>query len=265
MASKTLDIIGYHLGTRVDIQTLKSQLKLTLVYHDLTELVYELGKNSYLLIHDYGSLVFLGATKKKQEAWLKKVRSASGVGASDLDPEYYLVELNARAKYQVLFDKIVLKKMNHEIARVLMLSIAQSIALDHYTAQSEQLLKEISIHTTELEKRGAFSIRGRNLAKYMGRTMNLKNKIVGNLYVFDTPTEIWNDELLDRIHTDLHRELDIDQRYRSLKDNLETIKESLDFFNEFNQHTHSSRLEWIIILLILFEIVKPFFDQWMAG
>lgn len=259
--AKELSIVGYHLGSRLDIKIIKNSFTFKCVYFDPTELIYTEDGLNFFQIHDYGSIVFFGIENTKQNEIIASIRRLMNLETTELKSENYIVEVDPGSPYKVLFDRIVIDKMNLEIARILMLGIAQSIALDNYTEQANQLLEEISIHTAELEKQGRFSITGKALVKYIGRTANLKNVIASNLYIFDSPTMTWNDELLNRINTDLARELDISARHKNLQESVQTIKESLEMFNDFHQHAHSAKLEWIIIFLILFEIVKSIVDS----
>ena len=92
--------------------------------------------------------------------------------------------------------------------------------------------------------------------KYIGRLLNLKNKITQNIYIFDSPNITWNDEYLNVINTDLSRELDITLRHSSLQESLNTVRENLEIFKDINQHSHSSTLEVIVIVLIAIEILN---------
>ena len=60
---------------------------------------------------------------------------------------------------------------------------------------------------------------------------------------------------------ELSNELDIVNRHNGLQHNLDVIKENLDLFKDIMQHKHSSMLEWIIIILILFEILQVFIEN----
>ena len=113
----------------------------------------------------------------------------------------------------------------------------------------------------ELEEKGKFSIKGKNLLKYIGRLLNLKNKIAQNIYIFDSPNLTWNDEYLNVINNDLSRELDIKLRHSSLQESLNTVRENLEIFKDINQHSHSSKLELIVIILIAIEIINIFIDK----
>ena len=91
--------------------------------------------------------------------------------------------------------------------------------------------------------------------RYIGSTLNIKNKISENLYIFDSPMMAWQDERMNQINARLNEDFEIHYRYNSIKEQLNVIQENLELFKDINLHNHSSFLEWIIILLILFEVI----------
>jgi uncharacterized Rmd1/YagE family protein len=66
---------------------------------------------------------------------------------------------------------------------------------------------------------------------------------------------------LSQLDTMLSEELDFKNRYHGMQSSLNVIRENHEFYKDMLQHKHSSMLEWIIIILILFEIVQIFIDQ----
>ncbi|MFN8256164.1 MAG: RMD1 family protein [Bacteroidales bacterium] len=255
------NIAGYHLGERLDLKNLKNSLAFNCIYEDPTELVYQKDPNKYFQVFDYGSIVFFGIDSIQQTDIIGLIRNILEIGNIELTGEFYDVEVLPEAQYKVLFDKIVINELNLDLIKILMLNIAQSAALEYYTLQSNILLSETSKFTDELEEKGVFTIRGKKLLKYIGRTLNLRNKIVNNLYIFDSPKIAWNNEFLNQVDIDMSRELDISLRYRSLQENLNVVKENLEIFKDLNQHSHSSSLEWIIIILIAVEILNLIFEK----
>lgn len=71
--------------------------------------------------------------------------------------------------------------------RIIMLNVAQSVALDYYSQQTAALLEETNHHTQVLERKGRLDLSGSKMIRYIGRTLNLKNWISENLYIFDSP------------------------------------------------------------------------------
>lgn len=254
--------IGYHLGGRLELKKLKQSLTYTCIYSDPTEILYQLDEQSYLHIFDYGSIVFFDVDKTTQTNIINAIRNILDLEKNDLESEEMDVEINAQiSRSIVLFDKVVIKELNLDIIKIIVINIAQSIALDYYIEQSNQLLEEIAVFTNRLEESGKLSIKGKSLIKYIGKVLNIKNKLTRNLYIFDSPLSTWDDKFLDQLNRELSHELDIKIRHKSLQENLTTISENLEIFKSINEHSHSSSLEWIIIILIAVEIANMFFDK----
>lgn len=256
-----IKVIGYHLGERFDLKRLRNSLTFNCVYEDPTELIFEIADSACFQCFDYGSIVFFGVNEVTQTEIINALRNILEIGRSGWNVEHFDVEIREDAPYKTYFDKIVIKETDPDISKILMINVAQSVALDFYIEQSNALVAETAKFCTELEEHGTYSLKGKKLLKYIGRTLNLRNKITSNLYIFDNPQLTWNDEFLNVVNNDLNRELDISLRYKCLQDNLNTVQENLEMFNGLHQHAHSSTLEWIIIILIAVEIVGFVLDK----
>ena len=65
-------------------------------------------------------------------------------------------------------------------------------------------------------------------------------------------------EALNNLNTALKQSFDIKDRYRYIFERIGIIKEDLELFKDIMDHKESSKLEWIIIILILVEVVDLF-------
>ena len=253
--------IGYHLGERLDLKLIKNSLAFHCVYADPTELIYETSQYSWFQVFDYGSVVFFGIEKTLQTDIIGSIRKIGALAVNELESEQIDIEMVPESPTKVLFDKILVNHINVDVAKIIMLNIAQSVALDYYIDQTNILLEQTAYFSNELEEKGRFSIKGKKLLKYIGKALNLKNRIARNLYIFDSPDITWDDQYLNDLHAQLNMELDIRIRYRSLQESLDIIQENLEIYKDINQHSHSSTLEWIIIILIAVEIVNIFIGK----
>ncbi len=102
---------------------------------------------------------------------------------------------------------------------------------------------------------------GINLKKYIGRTLNIKNHITANLFIFDSPEETWEDENLNKLDDGLKKTFDLQARFRTILEGLGIVKENLELFKDILQYRNSTLLEWIIIILILVEVLNLFFEK----
>jgi required for meiotic nuclear division protein 1 len=174
--------------------------------------------------------------------------------------EEFQVETNA-SENKFGYNKIEIINADIETLRLIMLNVSQSVALDYYSELTEQLLEETNSHTQSLERKGRLDVSGKNLKKYIGKTLNLKNRIADNLYIFDSPPETWEDENLNKIDQGLKRTFDLQERFRDIREGLEIIKENLELFKDLLQYRNSTFLEWIIIILVFLEVLNLLIDK----
>jgi uncharacterized Rmd1/YagE family protein len=159
------------------------------------------------------------------------------------------------------FDQATLSSIQPSAIRIVMLNVAQSVTLDYYGQQSSILLEETKKYTTELEHHGKLRITSKNLTKFIAKTLNVKNRIVDNLYIIGSPEETWDDEYLNKIDKGLRNVFDYKVRFKDLDYQLQIIRENLELFKDLIQHKRANTLEIIIIVLILIEVINLFFEK----
>jgi uncharacterized Rmd1/YagE family protein len=215
---------------------------------------------SYVYVFKYGVVCFLDYDQSARDEFLKKI-SPFCKNPFDLKlSEEFEVETGCR-EYKFGYNKIEIIKPDVEVLRLIMLNVSQSVALDYYSEQTNLLLEETNYHTQSLERKGKLDISGASLKKYIGKTLNLKNRISENLYIFDSPPETWEHEDLNRIDVGLKRTFDLQERFRDIKEGLEIIKENLELFKDLLQYRNSTFLEWIIIILVALEVLNLLIDK----
>lgn len=254
-------VYGYHIANKLNIAVLQRKLVYDAIKVEPTELLLKTENNGLISIFNYGSIVFIDVEQHEQVKIMQTIRHLLELPDIELKSEAFDIEVDATRSCMVLFNKLIVDEWNEDLGQIIMLNIAQSVAMDFYMQQAEKLMEETRQYTTRLEMTGKLGLRGRTLLKFIGRVLNLKNGIVENLYVFDSPKMVWDDQKLNRLDTDLSRELDMQIRYKNLQENLSIIKENLDLFKDVSQHSHSSLLEWIIILLILVEVINMVLEK----
>jgi len=229
-----------------------------LVKRENSFLLFEYGNDTYLYLKDYGGVAFFGFDADSLQGVMSTLSNTLDVEFSDYSEE---MKVNVGSDEEEQYGEINIEALTVETAHIVCLNVAQSAALFHYQSISDELLENTRIHTNELEQEGKVSLKRKKLMKYIGSTLNLKNKISENLYVFATPMLAYENEKINAIDTHLNEELEIKYRYNAIKEQLNIIQENLDLFKDMNMHQHSSNLEWIIIWLILFEVIHVIIDQ----
>lgn len=249
--------VAYQVARTINIKISRQQLQWQLLFKDSDELFYSSSKDKYIYIFHYGMVSFFNMTNDERNEVLEQIKPF----CSDCFSEKLSEEVSIIVKpntIQVNFENIVLPELNAEIIRLVMLNASQSVALNRYSDITEELLIETNEHTLYLENKGKLDISGNKLKRFIGRVLNIKNKISENLYIFDSPEITWENEQFNKLNLDLKQSFDLKDRYRLIHDRIKIIKENLELFKDIMDHKESSRLEWIIIILILVEVVDMF-------
>ena len=251
---------SFQISDGIDVKSFKNIFASVLLYSDSDELFYNTGKEQYIYVFKYGVVCFLNHDEIKTSDFIKLLSPYCRNFFGHELKEDYEVETNADEN-KIGNNKIQLINTDKEIFRIIMLNVSQSVALDYYSDQTSLLLEEMNKHTFSLEKTGKLNISGNKLQRFIGKTLNLMNRITENLYIFDSTSSTWDDENLDKMDIELKKTFDLQSRYRGIHEELQIIKENLDLFKDIMQHRKSNFFEWIIIILILVEVLNLIFSK----
>ena len=250
-----LKVLAFQIADSVDIKSFKAAFTAEIYYADSEELFYNIDKEKLIYVFKYGIVCFLNHSEVEMTAFIQVISPYCRNLLSERLSEEFDIETHA-PKIKLGYNKIEITETDIEILRLIMLNVSQSVALDHYDQQTNILLEETNYHTQILEKKGKLDLSGINLKKYIGRTLNIKNRIAENLYIFDSPEETWEDENLNKLDIGLKKTFDLQARFRTIQEGLQIVKENLELFKDLLQYRNSVVLEWIIIILILVEVIN---------
>lgn len=257
-----LKTTAFQIADSINIKELKKGYVGKLLYSDSDELFYENDIDKYVYIFEYGVVSFFGFDQIEMTQFINLLYNYTDSALENKISEDFLIEIKP-GKTEVGYDKICINEIDSDIIRIIMLNVAQSVSLDYFTRLAEQLLNETKVYTHQLEIKGKANIKGKQLMKFIGKSLNLKNRISQNLYVFDSHPFAWENELHDKIDSNLKKAFDLFNRVKNFKEDIEIIKDNLDLFKDLMQHRTSSVLEWIIIWLILVEVVNMFIEKFL--
>ena len=250
-----MKVSAYQIADGIDLKSFKNSFKAPVHFSDTDEILYIIDADTFIYVFKYGVVTFLNYDETRISEFIRLITPfCKNLSEIRLSEEF---EIETGAKdIRVGFNKIEIISQDIEVLRLIMLNVSQSVALDHYSEVTNKLLIETNLQTQYLEKKGRLYISGRNLKKYIGRTLNLKSKIAENLYIFDAPPETWEDEALNKIDIGLKKTFDLQVRFRHIQENLQIIKENFELFKDIMQYRSSYVLEIIVVALILLEVIN---------
>ncbi len=258
---QTVKLTAILVSNQLDLKGIKNFLDIKPIADSSSELFYGFSGAKYQYYFNFGVMVFTGYSEDEIIWSVKAVQSfnRNPVTAWLRDDHVLQVEPGSDMRFQ--FGEVVLSTCDEKVIRIAMLNLAQSVAMDQYHAVTEQLLSEVKRFTYHLETSGKLSISRKNMLRFIGKALNTQNDVAENIYIFDAPELVWDDEYLDKLHQGLIRHFDLRMRFSELEYMMRIIEENLTVFREISNQRESSLLELIIIILILVEVFDLFISK----
>lgn len=247
-------IYAYQIAESIDLRLFRRNYTGKEYFANNSEAFYRSDNETYLYVFCYGVVVFCDYDEIKKSECIDFLKPyCKNILAEKMWDEFIVHQAESADVFG--YNEIHLSRLEPDVLRIVMLNVGQSAALDYFTQQVSVLLENTKSHTLELEKSGTLRANNKQLLKFIGKTLNMKNSIVENLYIIDSPDETWDDEYLNKIDRVLKNTFDLKDRFRDIDYQLQIVKENLDLFIDMMQHRRSHNLEIIVIVLILFEVI----------
>lgn len=247
--------VSYQIAEGIDLRAFRKAYPVEPEHEEPDELFYIVEGHRCLSVLQYGVVSMLDYDELRTAELLRFMEPYCRHLLEPRLSEEILID-TASSRFRLGYNSIEVTSGEPAILRIIMLNVSQSVALDYYSQLTAALLEETNRQTQVLERKGRLDISGKKMIRYIGRTLNLKNRISENLYVFDSPDVTWENETLNRVDVGLKNTFDLQIRFRNIRDELEIVKENLDLFKDLMQHRKSLTLEWIVIILILVEVLN---------
>ena len=260
-SDQTVKLYAFYIAESINLKQLKADFTGNLLTSSNSELFYSIGDNGYINIFNYGAVVFANFSTIEISKTINFLRNyCSTFFDKKLDEQYEII-MKKDSENFFSFNALHIPKITENVIKIVMLNLAHSVSLDYYTDVSEELLTAIKNFSIELETKGKLHISKKNMLKFIGKSLNTKNRIAENLYIFDAPEIVWEDEYIDKINRGLIESFELRNRHKEIEFTFKNIEDNLYMFLEINQHSESNRLEYIIIILIFIEVIDMFISK----
>lgn len=256
-------IIAYQIAENTNIKKFKTEYTGLLINSNSFELFYKY-QEGYIFVLNYGVVVFANVDDVQRSSFISLLTKYCLNHLDNRLQEDFTIEKRETTHPEFSYNSLSVNEINDDVIRIAMLQVAQSLALDFYQEVAQQLFDDTVHLTNQLETFGKLKISKRKLLKFIGKTLNTKNRIIDNLYIYDTPPVVWEDELLGKVNDGLTKTFDISIRFKELEYMLKRVESNLSVFVELANAEESKRLEWIVIILIFIEILHLFLNRFFV-
>lgn len=227
----------------------------TTLYRDVVHVVIE--KNNFLydaFFFSYGVTVFWGANRETGLQLIKEeIVPFEQQKSLEIESDTFTFDYGDAMK--IAEDEITLPNQSILTKLAISQGIAQSVRLGAFESSLQktfQLTKQIP---EDLATYGKISLSRKEIRRKMGELFIARNSVNLNMDVLDTPEFFWEYPELEPLYLMIANYLDIRTRVEILNQRLNVMHGLFEMLATELNHSHSNRLEWTIIWLIVIEVI----------
>lgn len=270
----TVDFRALVLAKEINLNTLAEHFgmnkkfrwedPLVLTGRNLTGIIND-PKEKYVYIFYFGSGVFINFSHheimdvvKYLEALEKNINARNPF----LYQDDFMLTIRPGVTQAVNFTEMVTDSFKDFYLEIISIVLAKSVALENIESDTDKLLDDIE-DIVDLLQRGNFSLSDRRLAKTSAMILRFKYNSLSYLMLLDKPDITWVNEDAGILFDELSEIFELEERYQTLRHKSEILMDITQVFTSLTHSSRDARLEWMIIILIAFEIILSLIDRFI--
>ncbi len=195
-------------------------------------------------------------TPVEEDTFIRNLRPRIKGEFAKPDEETAVVELSTEREEQIPpGGPIYLKTIMPEQLLIISDALAKSVILAHDEREVAAVFDIIEPFAHDLAKYGRTPGGRRTILRRIGNALLVKHRLSGRVAVGEKPDVLWDRPDLERLYARLQDEYELKERIEALGRKLAVISETTTVLTDIIDTQRALRLEFIIVLLIVFEVV----------
>lgn len=201
----------------------------------------------------YGAVVFWGLNEEEEQKFLLKLKDFERGPQDVYEREVMSFSFGTTSK----IEEEVIELPDHEVLSRLAIShgLAQSVRLATFENLIQKTIEKTRNIPEQLAIRGKVPLSKKEIRKKMGELFLERSSVNLHFDILDVPEFFWDHSELEPLYLLIANHLDLETRVQVLNQRLDIVHDLLEMLGNELNHQHSSKLEWIIIWLIVIEVL----------
>jgi uncharacterized Rmd1/YagE family protein len=247
------------LGDRIETAGLERNDVLSTV-----PLAFRAGEHGVVALFRYGVAVMVGMTPLEEEAVIGRLQGRIVSPNKIREEESVQIEVAPDKDDQLLPSGIiVVRALTTEHTLLVADALATSVVLAHDEKNVAKVFDVIQPIARGLAEHGRTPGGRRAILKHIGNALLVQHRVSGLVAVAEKPDVLWERPSLERFYARLEDEYELKERADFLTRKLTVISDSAKAFADIIDTERSARLELIIVVLIVVEIVIGGLQLWI--
>jgi uncharacterized Rmd1/YagE family protein len=208
----------------------------------------------------YGVVVLIGLDHDEEAAFLTALKPRISGEFSRYEEEDAEVELYEKEEGIQPGGPIRVTAFSDDHLLVIADVLAKSAVLAHDERRVAAVFEVIEPFARRLAEHGRTPRIRKPILKVIGNALLVQQRVSGRVAVVEKPDALWERHDLERLYARLEDEYELKERVEGLDRKLKVISETATALTDIIDTRRSLRLEWAIVLLIVFEIVLTLYQ-----
>jgi uncharacterized Rmd1/YagE family protein len=255
--------VGYSTATSYLLKQLFEAFKVQHKAQLLKDVVLvELGKAEsddirVVFFFSYGVTVFWGFEEKEELSILNEIRPFEVQPMEQSEKELMTYSYGSSPKIEE--EEIILPDNEPFSKLAVSHGLAQSLKLAIFEMAIQKTIDTTRNIPEQLAARGKIPLSKREIRKKMGELFIERSSVNLHTDILDVPEFFWDHSEVEPLYIMIAKHLDLKTRLQILNQRLDTVHDLFEMLGNELNHQHSSKLEWIIIWLIVIEVLITLF------
>jgi len=211
-------------------------------------------------LHRYGVVVFFAVSAVDEVAFLEQLRPMVANAYATPVTEELEVRVEAGGREGVTGGVAYLPDATVEQLQVIADILSKSTLLSLYEVRVAGEFDRLEPLAARLDKTGRIPGRSKELLQMIGAMLLVEQRMVGRAEITEKPEVLWENSALEGLFARLEDEFEIRERHAAIERKLNVISQTAHTVLELLGSKHSLRVEWYILILILFEILLTLYQ-----
>jgi uncharacterized Rmd1/YagE family protein len=259
-----MECLSYCIADQIDLSRLDHHYKNSLVGYvsvksrDLLKLSPLDARNQVVFVFKNGTVIAWGIKRYQIRPYLDTIQLFANKLITFSVHDEFSYQMGEKTSIQPhdFFDVdcLCIEDDSEELKLSLSYGFSQSVKLQYFETTLEALIEKYTPLIYKLSNK-SFPLSRQQIRPIIGELLraNSEMNLISNFLYH--PKYFWQHPTLEEHYTMLERYMHIQRRVNAINHRLDTLNEIFDMFNDYLESRHAHRLEVIIIVLIMFEII----------
>jgi uncharacterized Rmd1/YagE family protein len=219
-------------------------------------LAFRVGDNGVAVLFRYGVVVLIGINALEEDEFLRGLEHRMTGAFPRREEEIASIELASEKDDQIPpGGPICLQSLSPERLILIAEALAKSVVLARHEREVSAVFDKTEPFARELADSGRMHGGRRAILQQIGNALSVQHRVTGPVAVSEKPDILWDKPQLERLYARLADEYELKERAEALNRKLAVVAETAQALTDIIDTSRSLRLEIIIVLLILFEVL----------